>query len=149
MPTLIHAVGKRPNQVYRVYGQWGERRLPHIRSKSELYSFLAAELGMPTSSSRKEIVFALMDKSWDGSRWVDDFRIKLKSLREAGGLTQRELADRAGLSLQGIRSLEQGIRRPSADTVRRLATVLGVEVQELLMVPRVDPASETHIVLFS
>lgn len=149
MATLIHAVGKRPNQIYRVYGAWGERRLPRIRSKSELYTFLATELGLPASTSRKEIVFALMDKSWDGSKWVDDFRIKLKSARETCGLTQGQLADRAGLSLQGIRSLEQGIRRPSADTVRRLAAALSVEVQELLMVPQIDPASETHSVLFS
>jgi DNA-binding XRE family transcriptional regulator len=149
--TLIHAVGKRPKQVYRVYGTWGERRFPQLRSKSELYTFLANDLGLPPSVSRKDVVFALMDKSWDRdrSKWVDDLRVKLKSTREAKGLTQTQLAERAGLSLDGIRALEQGLRRPSTDTLRRLAVALQVRVDELLSVPPIDPTSETHEVLFS
>lgn len=149
MATLIHAVGKRPKQVYRVYGQWGERRFPNLRSKSELYTFLANELGIQRSASRKDIVFALMDKSWDGTKWVDDFRTRLKSSREAASLTQAQLAKRAGLSLDGIRALEQGLRRPGADTLRRLAVALQVNVDRLLGVPSIDPGSETHDVLFS
>lgn len=149
MATLIHAVGKRPNQVYRVYGAWGERRFPGIKSKSELYDFLANELGLPLSTSRKDIVFSLMDKSWNGSKWTDDFRVILKSTREDKGLTQAQLAERAGLSLDGIRALEQGLRRPSANTLRRLAIALQVNPDELLSVPPIDPASETHEVLFS
>jgi transcriptional regulator with XRE-family HTH domain len=92
-----------------------------------------------------------MDKSWDRdrSKWVDDLRVKLKSTREAKGLTQTQLAERAGLSLDGIRALEQGLRRPSTDTLRRLAVALQVRVDELLSVPPIDPTSETHEVLFS
>ena len=151
MSTLIHAIGKRPKQVYRVYGSWGERRFPKIRSKSELYTFLANELGLSPSTSRKDIVFALLDKSWDRdkSTWVDDFRVKLKSIREAEGLTQIQLAERAGLSLEGIRALEQGLRRPSMETLRRLAVVLQVKANDLLSVPPIEPTSETHEVLFS
>lgn len=151
MPTLIHAVGKRPKQIYRVYGTWGERCFTKIKSKSELYSFLANELGLPSYTSRKDIVFALMDKTWDKekSKWVDDFRIKLKSSREAKGLTQIQLAERAGLSLDGIRALEQGLRRPSAETLRRMAVALQVRIDELISVPPIDPTSETHEVLFS
>ena len=151
MPTLIHAVGRRPRQVYRVYGAWGERRLPQIRSRSELYAFLANDLGLSPSVSRKDVVFALMSKSWDSerSKWVDDFCVKLKSSREANGLTQAQLAERAGLSLDGIRSLEQGLRRPGADTLRRIAAALQVSVGDLIGVPTIDPTSETHEVLFS
>lgn len=149
MATLIHATGKRPKQVFRVCGSWGERRFPEVRSKSELYTLLADELSMPHSASHKDIVFALMDKSWDGSRWIDDFRIRMKSAREAKGLTQAQLAERAGLSLEGIRSLEQGIRRPSAQTVRRLVVALQVAVGDLMSVLSIDPDSETHEVLFS
>jgi transcriptional regulator with XRE-family HTH domain len=90
-----------------------------------------------------------MDKSWDGSRWVDDFRIKLKATRQNKGLTQAQLAGRAGLSLEAIRTIEQGVRRPSVDTLRRLAVVLQVDVSELLRMPAIDPASETHEVIFS
>jgi DNA-binding XRE family transcriptional regulator len=149
MTTLIHAIGKRPKQIYRVYGAWGERRFPEIKSKGDLYDFLAKELGLPPSASRKDIIFALMDKSWDGAKWIDDFRVKLKSIREAQGLTQARLAERAGLSLDGIRALEQGIRRPSAHTVYRLAASLQVSIDKLVDVPPIDPTSETHDVLFS
>jgi len=149
MTTLIHAVGKRPNQVYRLYGDWGERPLPQIKSKSELYALLATELGLSDSASRRDIVFALMDKTWNGSKWVEDFRIKLKSAREAKSFTQSQLAERAGLSLDGVRALEQGLRRPSADTVRRLAIALQISVEKLLSVPSIDPTTETHEVLFS
>jgi DNA-binding XRE family transcriptional regulator len=149
MTTLIHAVGKRPNQVYRLYGNWGERRLSQIKSKSNLYTLLANELGLSNSTSRRDIVFALMDKSWDGSKWIDDFRVKLKSAREVKGFTQSQLAERAGLSLDGIRALEQGLRRPSADTVRRLAVALQINIEELLSVPPIDPTTDTHEVFFS
>jgi len=149
MTTLIHAVGKRPNQVYRLYGDWGERRLSQIKSKSDLYTLLANELGLSDSTSRRDIVFALVDKSWDGSKWIDDFRVKLKIAREANGFTQSQLAERAGLSLDGIRALEQGLRRPSADTVRRLAIALQISIGKLLSVPSIDPTTETHEVLFS
>lgn len=149
MSTLIHAVGHKTNKVYRVYGTWGERRLPEIKSKEALYTFLAKELGLKAEASRKDIVFALMDKSWDGSRWVDDFRTRLKAARRMRDLTQAKLAERAGLSLEFVRALEQGSRRPGGDTLRRLAVALGVGVDDLLSVPIIDPKSETHEVLFS
>ena len=147
MATLIHAIGKRPNLVYRVYGAWGERKFPNIRSRSALYSLLADELGLGPNAARKDVVFALMDKSWDDSKWTDDFRVNLKSSREAKGLTQSALAECTGLSLDGIRALEQGLRRPNGDTLRRLAAVLETSVDELLGVPSIDSGSETHEVL--
>ncbi|WP_260191959.1 BTAD domain-containing putative transcriptional regulator [Actinophytocola gossypii] len=56
--------------------------------------------------------------------------------RRRAGLTQQELADVAGLSVAGVRDLEQGrVLRPRAGTVRRLVGVLGlsrVEAEELL-----------------
>jgi DNA-binding XRE family transcriptional regulator len=149
MATLIHANGKRPNHTYRVYGEWGERRFPAIRSKSEFYTYLARELGLLPGTSRKDIVFALMDKSWDGTKWVDDLRVRFKSARERRGLTQAQLADRAGLSLEGIRALEQGLRRPGADTLRRIAVALQTSVDQLAGVPTIQPGTETHEVIFS
>jgi DNA-binding XRE family transcriptional regulator len=148
MGTLIHAVGKRPNQVYRVYGEWGERRFPGVRSKSELYEHLRTEMGLPPIASRWDVVRALIDKSWDGSRWVDDFRTRLKSARESSGLTQAQLAERAGLSLDGVRALEQGIRRPGLDTLRQLAVALQVSVEELAGVPAIEPGTESYDIVF-
>src|SRR5262245_9072238 len=54
------------------------------------------------------------------------FGTSLRRQRIAAGLTQEELADRAGLSARGIQDLERGVRRtPHPETVRRLAAALG------------------------
>jgi len=44
--------------------------------------------------------------------------------RQAAGLTQQELAERAGLSVHGIQKLERGATRPYRDTAQRLIVAL-------------------------
>jgi len=46
--------------------------------------------------------------------------------RAAAGFTQEQLAERAGLSVRGLRYLERGVRRPHLDTVQRLADALAL-----------------------
>ena len=48
----------------------------------------------------------------------------LRQHRAAAGFTQEELAERAGLSVRGLRYLERGLHRPYRDTVQRLLEVL-------------------------
>ena len=55
------------------------------------------------------------------------FAGRLKELREQAGLTQQELADKAGLKLGGIRNLEQGRTYPEWPSVLSLCAALGVE----------------------
>src|SRR5580658_5384094 len=51
----------------------------------------------------------------------------LREQRHTAGYSQEELADRAGISLGAIGSLEQGLRRaPHRDTVKALADALGM-----------------------
>ena len=53
------------------------------------------------------------------------FGAQLRSLREAAGFTQEELATIAGLSVNAVSALERGERRrPHPETVRSLATAL-------------------------
>ena len=55
------------------------------------------------------------------------FGAVLRRLRTAAGLTQEELAERAGLSRRGINDLERGARLlPRKDTVALLADALGL-----------------------
>jgi predicted ATPase/DNA-binding XRE family transcriptional regulator len=55
----------------------------------------------------------------------------LRRLREAAGLTQEELAQRAGLTAKGISDLERGARnRPYPHTVRSLADALELPENE-------------------
>src|SRR5919112_656247 len=59
------------------------------------------------------------------------FGVRLRRLREAAGLTQEELASRAGLTARGISDLERGERRrPYPHTVRSLAEALGLAEEE-------------------
>jgi predicted ATPase/transcriptional regulator with XRE-family HTH domain len=62
----------------------------------------------------------------------EPFGAVLRRLRESAGLTQEELAERAGLTAHGVSALERGARtRPYPHTVRALTAAL-----------RLDPAEE-------
>src|SRR4029450_9491481 len=53
------------------------------------------------------------------------FGAQLKTLREAAGFTQNELATIAGLSVHAVSALERGQRRrPHVETVRALSAAL-------------------------
>jgi transcriptional regulator with XRE-family HTH domain len=58
--------------------------------------------------------------------------VRLKELREARFLTQRELAEKAGVALATITRVELGQVVPNFSTIRKLAAALGVEPQELV-----------------
>ncbi len=59
------------------------------------------------------------------------FGARLRRLRESAGLTQEELASRAGLTPNGVSALERGLRkRPYPHTVRSLADALGLPEEE-------------------
>jgi putative transcriptional regulator len=52
---------------------------------------------------------------------------RLKAMRTGAGLTQQQLADRAGLSLRAVTQWERGVREPSWGNVLALASALGVD----------------------
>src|SRR5690348_18497741 len=61
-------------------------------------------------------------------RDVGEFATRLRRLRDAAGLTQEELAERAGLTVKAVGALERGERtRPYPHTVRSLADALGLD----------------------
>jgi len=63
----------------------------------------------------------------------NDFATTLRKLREAKGLTQGELGDRAGLHRVYVTKLETGAEtNPTLDTLKGLAKALGVPVTDLL-----------------
>lgn len=57
---------------------------------------------------------------------------RLKKLREAAGLSQRELARRVGQDQSNIRYWENASKPPRSDVLVPLAQELGVTVEELL-----------------
>ena len=59
-------------------------------------------------------------------------RLRLKEWRERRLLTQRELAERVGVTPGTINRIERGVHRPRLATVRRLAEALGVDPDDLV-----------------
>ena len=66
-----------------------------------------------------------------GTLQPQSFAALLRRFRRATGLTQAELAERAGLSPEAISALERGVNRtPRRETVDLLAEALGLDEQE-------------------
>lgn len=58
---------------------------------------------------------------------------RLKQLRKKAGWSQQKLAEKAGLSYNVITKIEQGIaKRPSIQTMVKLADALGISLDELV-----------------
>lgn len=57
----------------------------------------------------------------------------LKTWREFRGLTQHQLADRAGVSVPFISQLEAGKRKSSVGVLVKFATILKVDVNDLIV----------------
>ena len=57
--------------------------------------------------------------------------LRLKELREARFLTQRELSAKAKVGEATIVRLEKGTQQPTFQTIKRLAAALEVEPSEL------------------
>ena len=71
----------------------------------------------------------------------------LRRHRAAAGLTQEELAERAGLSVRGLRYLERGLHRPYQDTVQRLLEVLDLSPEDhRLLVAAARPRTVSALV---
>jgi transcriptional regulator with XRE-family HTH domain len=56
------------------------------------------------------------------------FATKLRQLRESAGVSQLELATRAGMNQFTVAKLEQGQREPPLQTAQALARALGVSL---------------------
>ncbi|MEX2503764.1 MAG: helix-turn-helix transcriptional regulator [Egicoccus sp.] len=67
---------------------------------------------------------------------------RVRRLRRALGLSQAELAERAGISRQALGTLESGRHLPRVDAAVALASVLGTTVEDLLAV---GPPQAMHV----
>src|SRR5262245_62784274 len=75
---------------------------------------------------------------------MDEYRSdRLRGVRETNGLTQAELAERAGVSRQLVSAVEAGRNTPSVEGALRIARALGTSVEELFG----DPAPAVRSVL--
>lgn len=69
-------------------------------------------------------------------KWLDHVGGRIKAYRESLGLTQADLADKAGLTQSHISRLENATHSATHKTLEKIAQALGVQVGEL------DPSTE-------
>lgn len=70
---------------------------------------------------------------------ITSFQLLIQQARQRSRLTQRELAERAGMSQPAIANLERGTANPTLDTLVRCAAAAGFDIQ-FELVPRQTPA---------
>jgi transcriptional regulator with XRE-family HTH domain len=64
---------------------------------------------------------------------------RLRARREALGMSQADLGEKAGITPNYVGVLERGLKLPTLDTLVALAKALGVPASELLGEARPDP----------
>ena len=67
-----------------------------------------------------------------------DVGMRIRSLREAGGLTQEELGEKAGLNYKFIGELERGRVNVSLDSLQKIAEALGVKTGDLFSMEKIS-----------
>lgn len=63
---------------------------------------------------------------------------RLKKARLDAGLTQKDAADKLGITYQAISNYERGINRVDTDTLSRLCRIYGIQISNLLSTPAWD-----------
>lgn len=64
-------------------------------------------------------------------RLAKRFGERLRSLRDAAGLSQERLAHEAGLDRTYVSGIERGIRNPSLQNIGKLARAMRVPIRDL------------------
>jgi transcriptional regulator with XRE-family HTH domain len=60
----------------------------------------------------------------------EEFGVRLREIRQSEGFTQRQLAEKIGLSVEAVSNLERGVHAPSFDTLEDLSKALETPVLE-------------------
>jgi transcriptional regulator with XRE-family HTH domain len=69
----------------------------------------------------------------------------LKIYRKAHGISQMDLAERAGLSTSLIAAIETENKFPSSTSIMKLSDALGLEPYQLFIDPETDKKTEAYI----
>ena len=64
-------------------------------------------------------------------KWSGDVKNRVKELREAAGLTQKELGEKVGVSRQAVNAIETGKFDPSIWLAYDLANYFDIRIEEL------------------
>lgn len=71
-------------------------------------------------------------------------RTRLQAARKAAGLTQQQVADQLGLTLNHYQKIEYGILKGSFEVWDALEDLLGIHQRLLRSIPEKNPAPEEN-----
>lgn len=57
--------------------------------------------------------------------------IRIRELRKAGGMSQEELGFKASISAAHVGQIERGLKKPTVETLGKIASALDLSLQEL------------------
>ncbi|RXT09032.1 helix-turn-helix domain-containing protein [Ammoniphilus sp. CFH 90114] len=63
---------------------------------------------------------------------------RIRAFRKLKGYTQQEFAEKMGVSVALLGSVERGMKEPSEMMMKRIGELLGIELSELLAAPKID-----------
>lgn len=69
--------------------------------------------------------------SFESPSLKKQFGKRLQQLRAATGLTQEELAEKVGLTIESISNMERGIHGPSFDNLEKIVAALKIPAKAL------------------
>lgn len=75
-----------------------------------------------------------------------DFGRKLRQLREAQGLTQKQVGTRIGVTSSVVSAYENGIRLPSYAALIKLTSLYGVSADYLLGISGIPTRESQHLI---
>jgi transcriptional regulator with XRE-family HTH domain len=67
---------------------------------------------------------------------------RVRALRKARGLTQEQLAERAGISAHFVSALERGVKGATLETLAALSTAFEITLSEMLLAVDRSPPRE-------
>jgi transcriptional regulator with XRE-family HTH domain len=74
----------------------------------------------------------------------ESFGARLQRFRQAAGLTQEQLSEKAGLSVHNVRNWEHDHRQPRIEALLRLARALAVPMEDLASALVEDPPAKSR-----
>ena len=85
----------------------------------------------------------------DGQVIKDTLGKNIKALRTRRGLSQAGFAEKADISITFLSNIERGIKYPQPDILSKIATALGVDVNELFVTKLVSGKDDKILYHFS
>lgn len=80
-----------------------------------------------------QVIGPVLQMDVDGRAWARLVGVNVRRLRQAGNVTQEDLAGEAGIGMRHLGRIERGEISPTVDILAKVAVALGVHPSTLLL----------------